>query len=121
MWSNFLLANELQRAMNVATNKSVVPPVPTVTFAKNMTLQLGNQTLQLDYHGNNHLPGNIFIYAPKQKVLMLVDVIFPVWVPFAYLGIAKDIAGFIEAHNTALKNYDFDTICTGLKLFDYKR
>jgi glyoxylase-like metal-dependent hydrolase (beta-lactamase superfamily II) len=121
MWSNFLLANELQRAMNVATNKSVVPPVPTVTFAKNMTLQLGNQTLQLDYHGNNHLPGNIFIYAPKQKVLMLVDVIFPVWVPFAYLGIAKDTAGFIEAHDTALKNYDFDTICTGLKLFDYKR
>ena len=106
-------ANELQRAMNVATNKSAVPPVPTVTFPKNMTLQIGNQTLQLDYHGNNHLPGNIFIYAPNQKVLMLVDIIFPGWVPFAYLAIAKDTAGFIEAHDIALNNYDFDTIVAG--------
>jgi glyoxylase-like metal-dependent hydrolase (beta-lactamase superfamily II) len=105
--------NELQRAMNTATNKSAVPPVPTVTFPKNMTLQIGNQTLQLDYHGNNHLPGNIFIYAPNQKALMLVDIIFPGWVPFAYLAIAKDTAGFIEAHDTALKNYDFDTIVAG--------
>ena len=106
-------ANELQRAMNVATNKSAVPPVPTVTFPKNMTLQFGNQTLQLDYHGNNHLPGNVFIYAPNQKVLMLVDIIFPGWVPFAYLAIAKDTAGFIEAHDIALDNYDFDTIVAG--------
>jgi glyoxylase-like metal-dependent hydrolase (beta-lactamase superfamily II) len=106
-------ANELQRATNVATNKSAVPPVPTVTFPKNMTLQIGNQTLQLDYHGNNHLPGNIFIYAPNQKVFMLVDIIFPGWVPFAYLAIAKDTAGFIEAHDIALNNYDFDTIVAG--------
>jgi glyoxylase-like metal-dependent hydrolase (beta-lactamase superfamily II) len=106
-------ANELQRAMNVATNKSAVPPVPTVTFPKNMTLQIGNQTLQLDYHGNNHLPGNIFIYAPSQKVLMLVDIIFPGWVPFPYLAIAKDTAGFIQAHDIALNNYDFDTIVAG--------
>jgi glyoxylase-like metal-dependent hydrolase (beta-lactamase superfamily II) len=106
-------ANELQRAMNVATNTSAVPPVPTVTFPENMTLQFGNQTLQLDYHGNNHLPGNIFIYAPNQKVLMLVDIVFPGWVPFAYLAIAKDTAGFIEAHDIALNNYDFDTIVAG--------
>jgi glyoxylase-like metal-dependent hydrolase (beta-lactamase superfamily II) len=106
-------ANELQRAMNVATNTSAVPPVPTVTFPENMTLQFGNQTLQLDYHGTNHLPGNIFIYAPNQKVLMLVDIIFPGWVPFVYLAIAKDTAGFIEAHDIALNNYDFDTIVAG--------
>jgi glyoxylase-like metal-dependent hydrolase (beta-lactamase superfamily II) len=106
-------ANELQRAMNVATNTSMVPPVPTVNFSKNMTLQFGNQTLQLDYYGNNHLPGNIFIYAPQQKVLMLVDIIFPGWIPFPYLAIAKDTAGFIEAHDIALNNYDFDTIVAG--------
>jgi glyoxylase-like metal-dependent hydrolase (beta-lactamase superfamily II) len=106
-------ASELQRAMNVATNTSMVPPVPTETFSKNMTLKVGNQTLQLDYHGNNHLPGNIFIYAPEQKVLMLVDIIFPGWIPFPYLAVAKDTAGFIEAHDMALNNYDFDTIVAG--------
>ena len=91
----------------------MVPPIPTVTFTKNYTLQIGNQTLQLAYYGNNHLPGNIFIYAPMQKVLMLVDVIFPGWVPFPYLAIAKDVAGFIKAHDIALNNYDFDTLVAG--------
>ena len=95
-------AAELQRAKTVAKNASMVPPIPTVTFTKNYTLQIGNQSLKLDYYGVNHLPGNIFIYAPKQKVLMLVDIIFPGWVPFPYLAIAKDTAGFIKAHDIAL-------------------
>jgi glyoxylase-like metal-dependent hydrolase (beta-lactamase superfamily II) len=106
-------AAELQRAKTVAKNASMVPPIPTVTFTKNYTLQIGNQSLKLDYYGVNHLPGNIFIYAPKQKVLMLVDIIFPGWVPFPYLAIAKDTAGFIKAHDIALNNYDFDTIVAG--------
>src|SRR5215469_3794085 len=104
---------ELQRAKSVAKNASMVPPIPTVTFTKNYTLQVGNQTLQLAYYGNNHLPGNIFIYAPKQKVLMLVDLIFPGWVPFPYLAVAKDVAGFIKAHDIVLNNYDFDTLVGG--------
>jgi glyoxylase-like metal-dependent hydrolase (beta-lactamase superfamily II) len=106
-------AAELQRAKSVASNASMVPSIPTVTFSKNYTLQIGNQTLKLDYYGVNHLPGNIFIYAPKQKVLMLVDIIFPGWIPFPYLAIAKDTAGFITAHDIALNNYDFDTIVAG--------
>ena len=106
-------AAELQRARIVAKNASTVPPIPTVTFAKNYALQIGNQTLKLDYYGVNHLPGNIFIYAPNQKVLMLVDIVFPGWIPFPYLAIAKDTAGFIKAHDIALNNYDFDTLVGG--------
>ena len=106
-------ARELQNAKAVAKNVTMVPPVPTVTFSKNYTLTIGNQTLKLDYYGNNHLPGNIFIYAPKQKVLMLVDIVFPGWVPFPYLAIAKDVAGFIKAHDIALNNYDFDKFVGG--------
>jgi glyoxylase-like metal-dependent hydrolase (beta-lactamase superfamily II) len=106
-------AAELQRAKSVTKNASMVPPIPTVTFTKNYTSQVGNQSLKLDYYGVNHLPGNIFIYALSQKVLMLVDIIFPGWVPFSYLAIAKDTAGFIKAHDIALNNYDFDTIVTG--------
>jgi len=74
-------------------------PVPTVTFADSYTLTLGNQTLQLDYHGSNHEPGNIFIYAPQQKVLMVVDIVFPGWVPFADLALAEDVPGFVTAHD----------------------
>ena len=106
-------AEELQRAKTISTNSSMVLPIPTEIFSNNYTLQIGNQTLQLDYYGDNHDPGNIFIYAPKQKVLMLVDVVFPGWVPFPYLATAKDVAGFIKAHDIALNNYDFNTFVGG--------
>jgi glyoxylase-like metal-dependent hydrolase (beta-lactamase superfamily II) len=106
-------AAALQRAVSLIKNDSAIPPVPTVTFPINYTLQIGNQTLELNYYGDNHMPGNLFIYAPNQKTLMLVDVIFPGWVPFAYLAIAEDVAGFIKAHGIALNNYDFDTFVGG--------
>jgi glyoxylase-like metal-dependent hydrolase (beta-lactamase superfamily II) len=96
-----------------AFNVSRLPPIPTVTFDQNYTLQIGNQTLQLNYYGNNHEEGNIFIYAPAQKTLMLVDIIFPGWVPFPNLALAEDVFGYIKAHDIALNNYDFDTFVGG--------
>jgi glyoxylase-like metal-dependent hydrolase (beta-lactamase superfamily II) len=87
-------------------------PAPTVTFDQNYTLTVGDQTLVLEYKGVNHEGGNIFIYAPKQKVLMLVDVIYPGWMPYKNLGIAEDVPGYIQAHHDAL-NYDFDTLVAG--------
>lgn len=106
-------ANELVRATQIATNSSIIPPIPDVTFTDNMTLSIGNQTLQLDYHGINHSPGNIFIFAPKQNTLMVIDIIFPGWIPFAYLAMAKDTAGFIDAHDIILNNYNFSTLVAG--------
>lgn len=87
-------------------------PVPTVTFADDYTLAVGDQVLELSYKGVNHEPGNIFTYAPKQKVLMLIDVVFPGWVPFADLALAKDVPGFFAAHDQVLE-YDFDTLIGG--------
>jgi glyoxylase-like metal-dependent hydrolase (beta-lactamase superfamily II) len=87
-------------------------PVPTVTFDDTYTLTLGDQTLVLDYKGVNHEAGNIFIYAPRQKVLMLVDVIYPGWMPYKNLGIAEDVPGYVKAHQDALQ-YDFDTFVAG--------
>jgi glyoxylase-like metal-dependent hydrolase (beta-lactamase superfamily II) len=87
-------------------------PVPTVTFTDSYELTLGDQTLQLDYHGNNHEPGNSFIYAPEQKVLMVVDIVFPGWVPFAQLALAEDVPGFVAAHDQILA-YDFETFIGG--------
>ena len=33
--------------------------------------------------------------------------------PFPYLAIAKDVAGYIKAHDIVLNNYDFDTLVGG--------
>jgi glyoxylase-like metal-dependent hydrolase (beta-lactamase superfamily II) len=56
----------------------------------------------LAYHGPNHSPGNIFTYLPAQRILMLVDVVFPGWVPFAYLAESQNIPGWLEAPAQAL-------------------
>lgn len=87
-------------------------PLPDITFKKQFTLRRGEQVLELDYKGPNHEPGNIFVYAPRQKVLMFVDVIFPAWSPFPRFALAEDIPGFYAAHDLAL-SYDFETFIGG--------
>ncbi len=87
-------------------------PMPTVTFSDSYTLEVGNQVLELDYRGIIHEPGNIFIYAPQQKVLMLVDIIFPGWSPFSQLALAEDVPLYYQAHEEVL-SYDFDVFLGG--------
>jgi glyoxylase-like metal-dependent hydrolase (beta-lactamase superfamily II) len=87
-------------------------PLPTVTFADSYELRVGSELLQLSYFGNGHEPGNIFIYAPRQKTLMLVDVVFPGWMPWRRLVESEDIPGFYAAVEK-LKAFDFDTLVSG--------
>ncbi len=108
--AKFIAHKETARLL--ARAKDPNRPVPTVTFTTSYKLKVGRQILILDYKGPNHEPGNIFIYAPRQKVLMLVDVIFPGWVPFAQLALSQDIPGYIEAHQQVL-GYDFTTFIGG--------
>ncbi len=87
-------------------------PKPTITFKDTYTLKVGKQTLELAYKGPAHIPGNIFIYAPKQKALMVIDVIFPGWTPFKWLAVAEDVPAFRESHDSILA-YEFDTLISG--------
>jgi len=87
-------------------------PLPDVTFDRHLTVQAGEDVLDLAYHGANHSPGNIFVNLPAQRVLMLVDVVFPGWVPFAYLAESQNIPGWLEAPAQALR-YPFDTYIGG--------
>ena len=87
-------------------------PMPTVTFDDRYELNVGSQTLVLEYHGAHHEPGNIYVYAPEQKVLMVIDIIFPGWVPFKNLALAEDTRGYVAAHDTVL-SYDFDVLVSG--------
>ncbi|CAF1350221.1 unnamed protein product [Didymodactylos carnosus] len=106
------VADILSTAKASATVGSSLPPIPTKTFKKKLSLTVGNQTFEMAYHGLNHSPGNTFIYLPKQKVLMFVDVVYPGWFPFDELGYAEDVYGFIKVHDTILK-YNFQTFVGG--------
>jgi glyoxylase-like metal-dependent hydrolase (beta-lactamase superfamily II) len=87
-------------------------PLPTVTFSGKYTLRVGKQVLELSYHGNAHEPGNIFIYAPAQRVLMVVDVVFPGWMPWRRFALAQDIPGFF-AQVEEIRKMDWDTFVGG--------
>ena len=77
-------------------------PAPTVTFQDRYVLEVGGELLELAYHGPNVTPDNIFIHAPAHQTLMVVDILFPGWVPFKSLAIAQDIPGWIRAQDVAM-------------------
>lgn len=99
-------ATELERAADPDR------PVPTVTFEDDYTLTVGSQVLELGYHGPNHVDGNISVLAPEQGVLMMVDVVWPGWVPFVELGQAEHVPGYVDAFDEILA-FDFDVFVGG--------
>ena len=60
-------ARELQSAKAVAKNVTMVPPIPTITFSKNYTLTIGNQTLKLDYMDLTASPGTSSFMPPSKR------------------------------------------------------
>jgi glyoxylase-like metal-dependent hydrolase (beta-lactamase superfamily II) len=87
-------------------------PLPTVAFSDRYTLRVGSQVLELSYHGNAHEPGNIFISAPAQRVLMVVDVVFPGWMPWRRFALAQDVLGNL-AQVEEIRGMDWDTFVGG--------
>ncbi|MEU4160405.1 MBL fold metallo-hydrolase [Actinoplanes sp. NPDC026670] len=88
-------------------------PVPTKTFDDDRyVLRTGGERLVLSHHGNFHSPGDLFISAPRQKVLMLVDVIAPRYAPYFQLGHTPDIPLYMGVAKTVL-GYQFDTFVGG--------
>ena len=87
-------------------------PVPDITFTDKRRLTFEGEVVELAYKGNNHTPGNTFVHFPRQRTLMLVDIVWPGWVPFTQLGYAEDVPGYLAAHDHALA-YDVDHLITG--------
>ncbi len=87
-------------------------PLPDETFDSDKTLTIGEEKIELSYKGNSHEPGNSFVYFPRHKTLMLVDVVYPGWVPFTNLGMTEDVGGYIAAHQQIMQ-YDFEHFIGG--------
>jgi glyoxylase-like metal-dependent hydrolase (beta-lactamase superfamily II) len=87
-------------------------PPPTVIFEDHFELNVGGERLLLDYHGPNHSPDNIFINAPDQQTLMVVDVFMPGWVPFYQFSVAQDVPDTITSQDIAMSN-QWQTLVAG--------
>ena len=89
-----------------------VPPA-TSTFRDSMTLVVGNKTVKLLHTGHpGHSQDDIIVYLPREKVVMLVDVVFPGWVPFEQIAYAVDIDGYLLLHRYLL-GLDFNVLVGG--------
>jgi glyoxylase-like metal-dependent hydrolase (beta-lactamase superfamily II) len=76
------------------------------------SIEIGGVTFNLAVHGTHHEPGNLYVQLPQKGVLMVVDIIYPGWVPFTNLGMAEDVQGFVDAHDATLA-YDFKVLVGG--------
>lgn len=106
-----IIAQEQTRRLLLRARDPRRPP-PTITFSRRYTLRLGSQTLELSDQGLAHAPGNIFIWAPEQKVLMMVDIIFPGWMPWGRFADAQDVPGYF-AQMAEIDRVPFDTFVGG--------
>jgi glyoxylase-like metal-dependent hydrolase (beta-lactamase superfamily II) len=106
-----IIAHDITRDL-LARWPDPLRPLPTETFSKDATLDVGGVKLELAYKGENHCPGNIFIYAPKQKVLTKIDIVSPGFSVFFHCDASENMTGWIEAHDQILE-YDFNALIAG--------
>ena len=106
-----IIAHEITRDL-LARFPDPLRPLPTQTFTDTLVVELGGQKLELSYKGANHCPGNIFIYAPKQKVLTKIDIVSPGSCAFMHCDASENISGWIQAHAQILE-FDFDFLVGG--------
>ncbi|MCF6406235.1 MBL fold metallo-hydrolase [Chitinophaga filiformis] len=106
-----IIAHEITRELLVRF-PDPLRPVPTHTFTDTLLVELGGEKLELSYKGANHCPGNIFMYAPKQKALVKIDIVSPGSCTFMHCDASENISGWIEAHEQILE-FDFDFLVGG--------
>jgi glyoxylase-like metal-dependent hydrolase (beta-lactamase superfamily II) len=103
-----LFGDDLKRIGHVETRRLLLRdndqtrPAPEVTFEDTYTLGVGDERVELAFHGPNHSPDNIFIHFPDHDVLMLIDIVNSGWVPIYNCNLSDDIPGYIDAPSIAL-------------------
>lgn len=70
------LAHPESLAMTAQDLEGTAVSAPTVTFAQDMRIDLGDVTVELSYPGPTHTSGSITAYVPQDKVLFAGDILF---------------------------------------------
>ena len=83
-------------------------PLPNRVFWRHKHVSAGGRAhsganVDLRYMGPAHEPGNIFIYQADEKVLMMIDIVFPRLSPFELLALAEDTGSYLRAYDQILR------------------
>ncbi|MDX1669251.1 MAG: MBL fold metallo-hydrolase [Limnobacter sp.] len=103
------VSHELAKQDLVLTRARTV--IPSVTFDQTLTLNLGDQRVELRYHGPNDGRGSISMLFLPEKVLHVVDWVLVGRMPWKGLW-SYDIAGVINSTKEVL-DLDFEVFVGG--------
>lgn len=103
-----LRTNLLQAEAYLAELKSMQVTLPTVTFDRSLILHRPSKTVEILWLGNAHTNGDVFVYLPREKVLVTGDALHG-WTP--YMGDSYPF-DWIQTLDAAEK-LDFDQVIAG--------
>ncbi|MFJ9480631.1 MBL fold metallo-hydrolase [Streptomyces mirabilis] len=88
-------------------------PLPNVTFSgPHKALDIDGTRFTLDYTGDWHQAGNLFIQVPELRAMAAIDSFSVKNPPFFRLVFSAHVPAYFEAMDQLLE-YDFDTIVSG--------
>jgi cyclase len=105
--------DELRRNLSQAEDyfaelKSMQVALPTLTFDHSLILHRKSRTVEMFWLGNAHTNGDVFVYLPKEKILVTGDALHG-WTPFMADSYPYD---WITTLDNAEK-LDFDQVLGG--------
>ncbi|MCK9377067.1 MAG: MBL fold metallo-hydrolase [Syntrophobacterales bacterium] len=103
------LKNMRQRGFTEADIAGTTLAYPALSFSDRMDIDLGDQKMQLIYHGPSHSVDSILVYLPDKKVLFTGDILFTNY--HAYMA-DGDLKGWLKALDYILA-LDVETIIPG--------
>jgi cyclase len=92
----------------LAEVNALKPVLPTIAFEQTMKLYRRDREIHLLHLGRAHTAGDVFVYLPKEKVVITGDAVIG-WTPFMGDGYPEDWAGTLDR----LAQLDFTHIIMG--------
>jgi len=86
--------------------------VPNVTFKSEKTIKLGDKTVELTGHHYHSPEGDLFIYVPEAKFLMVIDSVTSGYAPFQGFDLSTNFHEYLKVFDEILA-YKFDTFVGG--------
>src|SRR6266446_2335005 len=95
-------------ASYLAEVKALRPALPTMVFERTMTLYRRDREIHLLHLGRAHTEGDVFVYLPKEKVVITGDAVIG-WTPYMGDGYPEDWVATLDR----LAQLDFTHIIMG--------
>ena len=88
--------------------RALKPALPTIAFEQTMKLYRRDREIHLLHLGRAHTEGDVFVYLPKEKVIITGDAVIG-WTPYMGDGYPEDWVGTLDR----LAQLDFTHIIMG--------